>query len=831
MTASTTNPFVTPAAIDALLDAMTINEQVTLLAGVDTWHTAAVPRLGVPAVKLSDGPNGARGDSIQGGALTACFPAGIALGATWNVALLAEVGRALARETLDKGARVLLAPTVNLPRSPLNGRNFECYSEDPWLTAALAAGFIGGVQGAGVAATIKHFVGNESEIERMTISSEIDERTLREVYLRPFEHACAAGVWAMMCSYNRLGGVHTSEHRRLLTGILRDEWRFDGVLMSDWFATHSTAPALEAGLDLEMPGPSVHRGALLLAALARGEVTAAQVRQAAGRVLTLLNRVGASTADANLPERGEEHADHRALIRRAGAEGCVLLKNAAYLLPLDPAMPRTIALIGPNAATARVMGGGSAQVNAHRQVSLYEGLLAHGLAPHSVEVAPGCGNERMVPVLDTALRVRFHNSADPGGPVVAERTYAGSEAVWFGAIADGVDPDCFSAVAELSYTPERDGDYALSLVSAGRSRLYIDDALVADQWDGWRAGAPFFGFGNDEARQTLHLDTSRRYRIRLEYSSAVGRPLVIKALRLGLALPLGAADLAHAEEVARRCDVAIVCVGLNSEWDTEGRDRPDLALPGRQDELVARVAAANPRTIVLLQSGGPVAMPWIDAVDTVLQAWYPGQECGHALADVLFGLAEPGGRLPQSFPRLLEHAAPHQAGAGAVAYPGVAGSVQYAEGIFSGYRHHQRAGIAPLFAFGHGLSYTRFAYTDLRLDRPQLAPGERLGVSLELRNTGPRAGVEVVQLYVRDPASTLERPERELKAFAKVWLEAGAAQRVHFSLDMRDLAAFDVDRNAWWAERGRFEVMLGGASDNIALSAGFDLVADWLQTP
>jgi beta-glucosidase len=818
--------------LDALLDAMTLDEQVALLAGADTWRTAVIPRLGVPAAKFTDGPNGARGDSLQGGVPTACFPAGIALGASWDVALLAEIGTALAREARQKGARVLLAPTVNLPRSPLNGRNFECYSEDPWLTAALAAAFVGGVQGAGVAATIKHLVGNESEFQRMTISSEIDERALRELYLRPFEHvAREAGIWAMMCSYNRLGGTYTSEHGRLLTTILRDEWAYDGVLMSDWFATHSTTAALDAGLDLEMPGPALHRGALLLDAVAQGQASRAQVRTAAGRVLTLLARVGACEADATVHERGDELHGHRELIRRAGADACVLLKNEEALLPLSAETLGTVALIGPNARQARVMGGGSAQVNAHRQVAPYDGLLAQGIAPERIMYRLGAENGRMVAVLDAPMTLCFHNSADLSGPVVARKTYDSAEAVWFGDIVSDVDADCFSASAELSFTAGEGALHALSLVSAGRSRLYIDDELVIDQWDGWAAGDPYFGFGNEEDPQSRWFEGGRRYRLRLEYSCVVDQALVIKAVRLGLAVPAGEAEMASAVEAARHADLAIVCVGMNSEWDTEGRDRPDLRLPGRQDELVARVAAVNPRTVVVLQTGGPVAMPWLDQVSAVLQAWYPGQECGHAIADVLLGVAEPGGRLPQSFPRALADSAAHWGGADPARYPGEAGRVVYGEGIFSGYRHHQHAGLAPLFAFGHGLSYTRFAYDELRLAGTLLAPGERLQLSFELANVGARSGAEVVQLYVRDLASSLARPPMELKAFRKVRLAPGERCQVQMELGMRDLAAYDADRASWWAEAGEFEVVIAAASDQPRLRARFALGADWRQGP
>lgn len=419
---------------------------------------------------------------------------GIALGATWDLALIEEIGRALAAEAHSKGARVLLAPTVNLHRSPLNGRNFECYAEDPFLTARIACAYIAGLQREGVAATIKHFVGNESEFERMTISSEIAERPLRELYLAPFEAAVKeAGTWALMSSYNRLNGTYVSEEPRLLCDILKGEWGFDGVIISDWFATHSTAAALNGGMDLEMPGPTRFRGEQLVAAVESGAVEAATVRDSARRILRLIDRVGAFADPTIPPERAQDRPEDRALIRRAGAAGSVLLHNDG-ILPLDPAATGTIAVIGPNAKTAQIMGGGSAQLNAHYRVTPFEGIAAQ-LGPDThLTYDLGCTNYRLLPLLD--------------------------------------------------------------------SELTVDEAIA-------------------------------------------------RAVRL-----------------ATEADTVILCVGANGEWDGEGQDRPDLSLPGRQDELIARVAAANPRTVVVLQTGGPVAMAWLSAVAAILQAWYPGQECG-----------------------------------------------------------------------------------------------------------------------------------------------------------------------------------------------------------
>lgn len=811
------------APIEALLDAMTLEEQVALLAGADFWTTVPVPRLGVPAIKVSDGPNGARGGgSLVGGVSAASFPVGIALAASWDPALVREVGEALAEEALSKGARALLAPTVNLHRSPLNGRNFECFSEDPHLSAELAVAYIEGLQARGVSATVKHLVGNESEFERTTISSEIDERSLRELYLMPFEAAVRrAGTWAVMSSYNRLNGTYTSEHEWLLAQVLRREWGFDGLVMSDWFGSHSTAPTVNAGLDLEMPGPTRDRGEKLLAAVRAGEVAPATVRARARNVLRLIDRVG-GFADPVIPaERAIDRPEHRALIRRAGAAGAVLLRNDG-ILPLDPAACGRLALIGPNAATAQIMGGGSAQLNPHYRVSPLEGIAAvvgQGRIAHEA----GCSNWRLRPLLTGPMAIEYFASPDLSGPVMHRGESATGEVMWLGAVGPGIDPARFSARLTAGFTPVASGEHEVGLVSAGRSRLLVDGRLVADAWNGWRRGGNYFGEGNDEIVGRVVLEAGRSYAITVEFACVEHKAPGVRALRVGITRPLGDAAIERVVALAADADVALLCVGLNGEWDSEGADRPGIALPGRQDELIARVAAVNPRTVVVLQSGGPVAMPWLDRVAAVLQAWYPGQECGNAIADVLFGKVDPGGRLPQTFPVRLEDNPTHGN------YPGEGGRVHYREGLLIGYRHYDTMGVAPLLPFGHGLSYTRFAYGEPRLSSDRLAPGERLSVSLAVTNTGDRPGREVVQLYVRDLEASLPRPEKELKAFAKLELRPGETGTATMALDMRALAFFDPASAAWVAEAGPFELLVGASAADIRGRARFTLTATWRE--
>ncbi|WP_372526887.1 beta-glucosidase H [Piscinibacter sp.] len=817
-------------AIDALLDAMTLREQVALLVGADFWTTVPVPRLGVPAFKVTDGPNGARGGSFKGGVTTACFPVGISLAATWNTALIREAGEALAVQARMKGASVLLAPTVNLHRSTLNGRNFECYSEDPWLAGEIGVAYIRGVQGQGVAATIKHFVGNESEYQRMTISSSIGERALRELYLLPFEKAVKeAGVWAVMSAYNRINGCFAGDHAPLIAGVLRGEWGFDGLVMSDWFATLDTVKAAQAGLDLEMPGPTRCRGEQLVQAVEAGQVDAGKVRAGAGHVLRLAQRVGAFDSPGIAEERSVDLPKHRALIRRLGAEGCVLLKNENALLPLAPAGQaprRTLALIGPNAKTAQIMGGGSATVNALHRITPFQGIAAQCGAETILLHATGADNHRWVPVLNQPMELVFFNSTDFSGPEVLRKTYPSSEQMWAGAVEDGVDGDAFSARGALSYVAAADGEHQISLTSAGLCRCWLDGELLIDAWTNWQRGDTYFTFGCDEIVVTRRLRAGQRCEFTLEFSTATPEPTPPKAIRLGVHRPRGEAAIEQAVAVASVADAALVFVGLNAEFDNEGLDRHDMNLPHGQDELIRRVAAANPNTVVVLQTGAPVTMPWLDKVPALLQAWYPGQECGHAIADVLFGVADPGGRLPQTFPKRL---ADNPTFGDPRRYPGVDGEVRYDEGILIGYRHYEGRHVAPLFPFGHGLSYTRFEHTHLTLSASELAPGGRLEVSVDVTNRGERSGHEVVQLYLADRVATVERPPQELKAFSKLELAPGETGTARMSLDMRSFAFFDERRVAWVAEAGEFEIRVGASSQDIRQRAVIVLSADWVE--
>jgi beta-glucosidase len=784
--------------IDSLLAALTLEEKVAMLAGSDLWHAAGVERLGIPPLKVTDGPNGARGADLGGSVTSACFPCGTALGATFDVDLVERVGAALGEEVRSKGAHVLLAPTINLHRHPLAGRNFECPSEDPFLAARYAVAYVRGVQSRGVGACIKHFVCNDQESERMTISAEVDERPLRELYLAPFEAAVReADPWAVMTAYNRLHGTYCSEHPWLLGDLLRGEWGFRGLSMSDWFGMHATEAPVLAGLDLEMPGPTRERGEKLLAAVRDGRVGEKALDPLVRRLLELRDRAGLleSGAGAARPERAEDRPEHRALAREAARKSIVLLQNAERALPLDAARLRRVAVIGPNADVAIVGGGGSSRVAPHYAVSPLAGIRARLAGAAEVVFEPGCTSHKVLPLLAGDFSLQLFRGTQLEGPPVVESRARRLELIWLGQFDPRIDPRGFSARIEGELEPGEGGECSFGLAVSGRARLLVDGReILAASTDEGRGGA-FYGVGTREKTAAVRLEAGRRHRVCIEFSKQ-GEPLLggvrVAALR---ALPDDA--MQRAEAAARDADAAVVVVGLNPDWESEGHDRDSLALPGRQDELVERVAAANPRSVVVLNAGSPLATPWLERVRAALVLWYPGQEGGNALADVLFGDADPGGRLPQSWPARIEDSPGH------AHYPGAGGKVTYGEGLGMGYRGHDASGVAPRFAFGHGLSYASFRWGELRARRE----GESVVAEIDVTNTSQRRGEEVVQLYVRDLEASLERPPKELCGFERLDLAPGETGTARFVLGPRAFSFWDPAVRAFRLEPGEFELL------------------------
>ena len=811
--------FESEKRIEAILRELTLDEKLSLAAGSDSWHTTAAPRAGIPAIKTTDGPNGARGASLSG-ATSACFPCGTALGATWDPELVREVGAALGQEARSKGARVLLAPTVNIHRHPLAGRNFECFSEDPYLSARLAAAYVTGVQSQGVAATVKHFVCNDSEYQRMTISSEVGARALHEIYLPSFEAAVReAGAWAVMAAYNRVNGTYAGEHRELLLGLLKGEWGYDGLVMSDWWGTKSTVAAANAGLDLEMPGPGLYFAEKLRAAVRAGQVEEAMIDDKVRRLLRLALRTGALDDLVEPEEQSIDDSAHRALIRRAATAAMVLLRNEGGLLPFDADRPGLLAVIGPNGDSLSVQGGGSARVEPHHIISVLDAITARVAPDAQVRFEPGCRIQRRTPPFERGLLregpdgrtagavVEYFDNPDLAGDPVQSEVARWLQFTWVGEFARGRISGRFSMRARAAFVPEVSGPHRLTLTSAGLSRLFLNGELVVDNWSHQTPGRSFYGQGSAETGATVELTAGEAHDIVLEYQARADG--TVRGVIAGCLPPTPADQLERAVALAAEADTVVIVAGSNPDWESEGADRVSMNLPGRQDELIRRVAAVNPRTVVLINAGSPVSMPWMDDVAAILQIWYPGQEGGDAVADVLFGTADPGGKLPTTFPVRIEDS-PAQ-----LTYPGEAGAVLYGEGIFVGYRGYDRRRLEPRFPFGHGLSYTTFAYGPITLERTTVAPGEEVVVKVSVRNTGNRAGREVVQVYVRDVASTLLRPEKELKGFAKLALGPGEEQEVRIVLPARALAAWDPLRNDWVAEPGEFEIVAGASAGDL----------------
>ena len=801
---------------DKLHAAMTQEEKVRFVAGHDMWHTVAIERLGIPALKVSDGPNGARGGSFSGKP-SACFPCGSALAATWDPELVERVGRALADETRAKGARMLLAPTVNIHRTVLAGRNFECFSEDPFLSARMAEASVRGVQSARVSVCIKHFVCNDQEFERMTISSELSDRALREIYLPPFEAAVVeGGARGVMSAYNRIRGTYACENVPLLRDILRDEYGFQGVVVSDWFGTQSTGAALEAGLDLEMPGPPQRRGDKLKEALDAGTVAEAALDAAVGRLLDLLEWTGALDEGGPEPEQASDGGVHRPLLREAAADAAVLLKNQGGLLPLRAEELGKVAWIGPNAEILEPQGGGSAQVGlgemASPAVAFAEAL--GGDVP--ILPAPGCDIHRTLPTLRTAANIEYFEGLELEGEVLAREEVQRLHFVWMGRPADSVSTT-FSARITCDYEVPTDGLHKLGLMSAGRSRLYLDDTLLVDNWTRQESGSSFFGLGSKPVEEEVELHAGRTYRIVVEYSALPMGGL--GGVTVGLLPPRPDDMEAHAAEVAAAADVAVVVLGSNPDWESEGRDRKSFELPGAQRALVEAVVAANPRTVVVLNCGSPVATDWAADVPALLQLWYPGQAGPEALADLLVGRRDPGGRLPTTWPQRIEDDPAF------LHYPGERGRVVYGEGIFVGYRGYEKTRTEPAFCFGHGLSYGEFEFGELQLSSDRVGAGDELEVRVPVHNRGVHAGAEVVQLYVRDVEASVARPEKELKAFHKLRLAPGESSEAVMRLDRRAFSFWDPQHGGWVAEPGSFEILVGRSSQDIRGRAAIELHA------
>jgi len=818
------DPAQIEARIEELLTQMTLEEKVSLLSGKNAWQTVSIERLGIPSLTMTDGPHGVRAnhtgpERISGPATS--FPTGISMAASWDPELIERVGAALAEETRAMGCDILLGPCVNIMRTPLAGRNFESYSEDPYLAGRIGIAWVTGLQSKGIGASLKHYACNNQETERFRGDSVVDERTLREIYLAQFEAIVKkAQPWTVMCAYNRINGIYASQHAYLLNKILRDEWGFEGVVISDWGANHTIVESVSSGLDIEMPGPAKYYWRLLVEAVRNWQVEESTIDAAVRRVLRMLFRSGKMNEAA--PPPGEVNTPaHQALARELAEASITLLKNDGGVLPLKDVS--RLAVIGPNAAEARIGGGGSSYLEPPYRVSPLEGLRARFGDNMHIEYAQGCDNTVAPPALKPNVPIgekqqigflgRFYRTPDFSGDVLAERVDPYLDE-WYLHTPQGVPERGFSARWEGAYRPEISGRYHLRLRTNGMLRLFVDDKLILDT----TADSPGETHQSSEVTTYLVLDAGRVYRLRVDYVAPVeSGPRELRVLARYEPLPEDDNRLARAVALARDSDVAVVFAGMPQGFESEGYDRPDMTLPGPQDELIHAVAAANPRTIVVLNCGAPVEMPWIEEVAAVLLAYYPGQEGGHAIARILAGDVTPSGKLPVTFPRRYEDNPTF------LNYPGTR-QVRYGEGLFVGYRYYDRTGIEPLFPFGFGLSYTTFEYHDLEV--PAQAPcGESVEVAVTVTNTGTVAGQEVIQLYVTDHEASLERPVKELKGFRKVRLDPGESTRVTFLLDARAFAFYDpYQAKDWVVEPGAFDILVGSSSRDIRLQGTLQLV-------
>lgn len=796
--------------VDDLLNRMTIEEKIEMLGGTG-FETKAIERLGIPSLNMSDGPLGVRWDN------STALPSGILLGATWNPEIVTEFGKVLATETKAKGRHVILAPCVNIARIPMGGRNFESFGEDPFLTSRITVNYIKGVQSENVVSTVKHFAANNQEHQRDFVNTIVDERALNEIYFPAFKAAVEeANVLAVMSAYNKLNGTYCSENDYLLIDKLKTEWKFNGLVMSDWGAVHSTVPTFNSGLDLEMPTGKYLNKETLLNKIKSGELSEAKLNDKVRRILRVMFTIG--LFDDYKYDKSKVNTDeHKQVALDVAKDGIVLLKNNNSILPLDVNKIKSIALIGPNSKVAVTGGGGSSMVVPFKSVSPLEALQNKIGNKVKINFAQGSMIDGDADPIDTKylfvdrdqkenglLGEYFTNMDMNGRP---ERTVVDKTInfMWNDkAPFEDFKVDNFSVRWTGYIKPDKSDRYTFDVSSDDGVRFYVDDELVIDDW-------------TDHAlitnSYTVNLEANKLYKIKLEYYENSGGAVV----KFGWRKPNDKL-ISDAVNAAKNSDAAIVFAGTNYTYESEGYDRKDLALPNEQDELINQIAAANKNTIVVLTTGSPVLMDkWIDNVDGLIEAWFAGEQAGNAIAEILLGETNPSGKLPITFPKRWEDCSAYNT------YKKEDGITRYEDGIYVGYRHFEKYKIEPLFPFGYGLSYTSFEYSELNLSSKEINDNDKLAITLKLKNTGMLKGSEVVQLYIKDIQSSLDRPLQELKGFKKVSLNPGEEKTIELTIDKDALSFFDPKTKKWVAESGEFEVLIGSSSKDIKLRDSFTL--------
>lgn len=788
--------------VERLLKQMTPEEKISLLTGKDAINLPSVERLGIAVMRMKDGPNGVTNEKRA-----TCFPTGITMASTWNEDLIEELGAALGREAKDAGYHVILGPTVNIHRIALGGRNFESFSEDPYVAGKIGAAYTRGVQSERVAVSVKHFATNNQEQNRHTVNSVVDERALREIYLPAFKRIVEeADPWTIMAAYNRLNGEFCCHNPFLLDQILKKEWGYKGLVVSDWAAVHGV-DAVMKGTDIEMPGP-VH-AAEKLEAYKKGEITPERLDANVRRILRIMIKTGVIGGRENTKD-GLGSARNKAVARRVAEEGLVLLKNDKNVLPFDRKKIKKLAVIGPNVKEGRAGGLGSSKVEPEYIVTMWDALQKE-LQGDGIELLydKGCDFVEM-PSIDhkyfttpdgkPGVKARYFNNRTLEGEPVYECVEENIDFDWAMDSPDAsVRSDDFSAIYEAVLTPPASGTYKIGLTNNDGARLYIDGKLVIDNWNDLRL--------IDPKVIELDLEKGRSYDIKVEFFEWG----VTAGVRLAWEIPnmdMIGDKFDKALALAKQADAVLVVGGFSEYGEGEGADRRSILLPGFQNRLIEEVAEVNPNTAVVLINGSNVAMPWIDKVNAVVEAWYPGQEGTYAVADALFGKVNPSGKLTTSFICDVNDNPAQKY------YMKNLQNAEYGEGIYVGYRCYEKQGTKVHFPFGHGISYTKYKYDDLsvKVDR------DMLHVSFKLSNVGGMDGKEVAQVYVADKAAKIDRPVKELRGFRKVALKKGETQKVTIDIPVDDLRYFDPVSKTWKLDNGKFEVMVGASSQDIRLN-------------
>jgi len=801
--------------VEYILSQMTLEEKIEQITG-DDFKTKPNRRLGIPVFAMTDGPLGPRGKGPN-----TVFSAPINFSATWDLDLIRKIGEAMGEEVRILGFNLLLGPCINMSRVPFGGRNFESFGEDPFLMAEMTVPMIEGIQSKNVATCTKHFVANNQEWNRFDVSAEIDERTLREIYFPAFKAAVQrAKTYSIMGGYNKVNGTYANENKYLLTNVLKEDWKFDGVVISDWGAVRTTKKTAEAGMDLEMPNGK-YLGDKLLTMIKNGEVKESLLDDKVRRILRIMFRMGLFEETVDAYGGYINSSNNVALALETAQKSIVLLKNANNFLPLKKEKIKTIAMIGPNAATARLGGDGSGHSNAINPVSPLEGITE--LVGDDIEIKYAFGvklKRKELPIasedmfvledgVTPGIHAEFWNNKELEGPSVATRMDKSINFSWGlreSPVPGVVNEDKFSARWTGKLKSPGSGQFEVGVKADNGVKLFIDGNLVINSWTDQAPGQ----FKTDY----YEFEEGKLYDIKVEFYENIGTCRV----RFGIAPVDKGNELQEAIDIAKEADVIVLNLGMAKNYEGEQRDRDYLELPPMQIKLFEEVLKVNKNIVVVLNNGSAMLMnDWNDKVPAIVEALYPGEQGGKALAQILFGEVNPSGKLPFT---IMEKWEDHPA---AKTYPGTKEIANYSEGIFMGYRHFDKYDIKPLYEFGFGLSYTTFDYSNLKLSSVEMKQNDSIKVSFMVKNTGKVEGDEVIQMYISDKKASLEREKKSLKGFQRVSLKAGESKEVFFTIGKSALSFYDVKTKSWIAEKGKFEVIIGASSRDIKLIESFKL--------